>query len=51
LVAGLYRAILERKLHISSSTMIRNRAKMGEEEEENGPDLLACLLAFGVMWR
>jgi hypothetical protein len=51
LVAGLYRGILERKLHISSSTMIRNGAKMGEEEEENGPDLLACLLAFGVMWR
>lgn len=45
LVAGLYRGILERKLHISSSTMIRNGAKMGEEEEENGPDLLACLLA------
>jgi hypothetical protein len=45
LVAGLFRGILERKLHISSSTMIRNGAKMGEKEEENGPDLLACLLS------
>jgi hypothetical protein len=44
-IRSLFRGILERKLHISSSTMIRNGAKMGEEEEENGPDLLACLLS------
>jgi hypothetical protein len=43
----LYRGILERELHISSSTMSRNGAKMGDEEEEDGPDLLA----FGVMCR